>query len=61
MKNTNSQTPSNIPNNNKEKLNCKTAGQGFAKTENTKIAPENCGHANTRGFATVDYSEASED
>jgi|GEM_PF-5522685 len=41
----------------KEKLDCSTAGQGFAKTEENNIAPENCGKQNNKGFAQVDYSK----
>ncbi len=40
-----------------EKSDCSTAGQGFAKTEKNNIAPENCGKANTKGFAQVDYED----
>lgn len=38
---------------------CSTAGQGFARTENTNIASESCGLP-SRGFGNVDSGKQDE-
>jgi hypothetical protein len=38
---------------------CSTAGKGFARTENSHIASENCGLP-VRGFGNIDFGDEEE-